>query len=107
MIVDKRGMTKDSYIIARVKDGVPVDDLYEPFKQIKKTIIISKKIPVGSYIGYLVDNGGEVHILFSNKTKAMQDYKSSKKNFKELTIREVYMDKHGEVIDDMIIHSKG
>jgi hypothetical protein len=108
-IIDKRGLTKDSYIIARVKNGVPIDDFYEPLthKTKKPFKISSIVVPAGSYIGYLVHNACEVETLFNKKADAILDYRSSKKTFKELSVSEIYMDKDGEVIDSMVIKGRG
>jgi hypothetical protein len=102
-IVDRRDESGRMFMV-RTKKGVPIDDLYQPLKQTKRRIVISNiPIPAGSYIAYVVSDGGAFHSVFSRKTQAMSDYRSGKRVCNELNILETYLTPEGEFIDSVVV----
>lgn len=104
-IVDRRD--KIGYI-ARTRNGIPIDDTGELLKRIKRGLIISNiPIPAGSYVGYLVSDGGAVHSLHTSKKSAVYEYNYTRKYYKspkeELSVMEIYLTPDGELIDHMVI----
>ncbi len=96
--------------INHFKNGKPLDDLWEPLKQTKKLIYISNiPIPAGSYVCYVITDGGPSHEIFADKKLALRSYKSSKKEHikmwgnKEIALMETYATPKGEFIDGMAI----
>jgi hypothetical protein len=96
--------------IKNFKHNIPQDDLWEPLKKTKKPITISNiPIPAGSYVCYVISDGGPTFNIFADKKCAMVDFRSSKKAHikmwgnNEINIMETYVTPKGEFIDDMVI----
>ena len=96
--------------IDHFKNGIPHDQLWEPLKKTKKNIIISRDlIPGGSYICYVISDGGPTFEIYADKKRAMVNFRSSKKSHikmwgnDEISLIETYVTPKGDFIDDMVI----
>jgi 5-formaminoimidazole-4-carboxamide-1-beta-D-ribofuranosyl 5'-monophosphate synthetase len=103
------GRHPDAHVsVVKVRNFVPVDDFGTPLKQTTRMIMFSNiPIPPGSFIAYIVTDGGSVHTVFANKTQARKDHRSSRKYYDnpddEIALMEVYVTKYGEFIDGVSI----
>jgi hypothetical protein len=96
--------------INHFKNGIPYDHLWEPLKKTKKNITISRDlIPAGSYVCYVISDGGPTFEIYADKKRATINFRSSKKAHiktwgnDEISLMETYVTPEGDFIDDMVI----
>jgi len=94
--------------IKNIKNGVLYDMLWEPLKKTTKSTILERtRIPKGSYICYVISDGGTVFDVFADKKLAVSNYKKDRKKYfgdkEDISLILTYVTPKGDWIEHMVI----